>query len=107
MKGFSYQGISDGVAAGYIERWGNADWETIKRSLTKPELLCPKLTDFASYRGCGYRKGLKTCGNPDVLPTCPVPTLPLRKGSLNEQATRCICSCATAAAVTWLLGSTS
>jgi hypothetical protein len=86
MHGFSYQGISDRVAAAYIARHGNADWEQLERALADQGSLCPKLQGFESYRGCRYRKAARTCGNPEGLASCPVPALPLRKGSLNEQA---------------------
>ena len=86
MDGFSYQGISDEIAAGFIARHGNASWPGVSHSLKQPGDRCLKLADFESYRGCRYRKASRTCGNPDQLPTCPVPSLPLRKGILNEQA---------------------
>ena len=86
MDGFSFQGISDANARAFIARHGNADWATLQGALAQTDGLCPKLHDFVSYRGCGYRKTLRSCGNPEALPSCPVPTLPLRKGVLNEQA---------------------
>ena len=86
MDGFSYQGISDAVALGYIGRHGNATWEGIEQALANSKSGCPKLISFQTYRGCGYRKTARTCQNPDELSGCPVPSLPLRKGSLNEQA---------------------
>jgi hypothetical protein len=86
MNGFSYQGISDLIADAYIARHGNADWEVVARALADPEPKCPKLENFESYRRCAYRKAARTCGNLETLPSCPVPSLPLRKGSLNEQA---------------------
>ncbi|MEX2672787.1 MAG: hypothetical protein WD294_11835, partial [Phycisphaeraceae bacterium] len=86
MDGFSYQAISDQTALAYIANHGNADWPTVETLLGARDHRCPKLTDFGSYRGCRYRKSAWTCGNPETLPTCPVPSLPLRKGILNEQA---------------------
>jgi hypothetical protein len=86
MGGFSYQGISDSNAESYIAKYGNADWFEIESGLAEPRGRCPKLDGFDAYRGCGYRKTIRTCGNPEALGTCPVPSLPLRKGSLNEQA---------------------
>ncbi|MES0048589.1 hypothetical protein [Mesorhizobium sp. M0053] len=91
IDGFSYQGIRDSHARAYIEKHGNAEWYGVTAALSREgrsseEELCPKLTDFDSYRGCRYRKATQTCANPDSLAKCPVPRLALRKGVLNEQA---------------------
>src|ERR1700686_5202381 len=86
MGSFSFQGISDRIAQDYIDRHGNATWETVEAAIADHPCPCPKLGSFESYRDCGYRKGLATCRNPPDLPTCPVPPLPLRKGDLNQQA---------------------
>ena len=85
IKSFSYHGISDRIAADYIDTHGNACFTVIKKDLAAP-LPCPKLVDFESYRGCGYRKTGQTCGNRSALAKCPVPKAPLRKGGLNETA---------------------
>ena len=86
MHGFSYQGISDAIASAYIARHGNAQWEQIQQALAGQDVRCPKLQGFESYRDCRYRKAARHCGNPEGLASCPLPSLPLRKGSLNEQA---------------------
>ncbi|MFI0847762.1 hypothetical protein [Mesorhizobium sp. IMUNJ 23232] len=87
MDGFSYQGISDAVAQNYVAKHGNAEWSDIERMLDGPESEgCPKLESFHNFSGCGYRKSSHTCANMAALPSCPVPTLPLRKGVLNQQA---------------------
>src|SRR5687767_12137925 len=84
MASFAFQGISDANARDFIARHGNADWEHLARALADAKEPCPKLRDFDSYRGCRYRKTIRSCANPDALPYCPVPALPLRKGILNE-----------------------
>ena len=56
MDGFSYQAISDQAARAYIANHGNADWSIVKALLGTGVPLCPKLTDFTSYRSCRYRK---------------------------------------------------
>ena len=86
MDGFSYQGIADSIATGFIARHGNAQWAVVAEALAGGGSDCPKLSDFSTYRNCSYRKGQWDCSNPQALPACPVPTLPLRKGILNEQA---------------------
>jgi len=82
----SLQGISDQIAFGYIEKWGNATYAGLAQRLETTRCACPKLRDFASYTGCSYRKGKGTCANPQHLRLCPVRQLPLRKGLLNIQA---------------------
>lgn len=86
MDGFSYQGISDAGARGFIAKHGNADWAEVEQALTGGTLVCPKLENFDAYHGCGFRKSTQICANPDALSSCLVPRLPLRKGQLNETA---------------------
>jgi hypothetical protein len=86
MDSFSFQGISDRIAADYIERNGNARWEQVQRAVDNHRCSCPKLAGFETYIGCGYRKAAVTCRNPTDLFDCPVPTLTLRKGDLNQLA---------------------
>jgi hypothetical protein len=86
MTSFSFQGISDRIASNYIEAHGNANWSVIEKGLGHRRQRCPKLENFETYRDCGYRKTAATCRNPSDLPGCPVPSLPLRKGDLNQLA---------------------
>ena len=86
MTSFSFQGISDRIAWDYIQAHGNASWSLIERALDSHRCPCPKLEGFEAYRGCGYRKSAATCSNLADRPTCPVPSLPLRKGDLNQLA---------------------
>ena len=83
---FSFQGISDRIASDYIEAHGNASWSVIEAALANHPCPCPKLGGFPNYKDCGYRKTAASCRNPTDLPTCPVPSLPLRKGDLNQLA---------------------
>ncbi len=86
MEGFSFQGISDRIASGYIDNHGNATWPTVESLLGETSCECPKLVDVGTYRRCGFRKAAATCANPNELPRCPVAGLPLRKGDLNQLA---------------------
>lgn len=86
MDGFSFQGITDANAMRFIADHGNAEWEVVSRLTSAGEGSCAKLADFAHYRGCRFRKSGRSCSNPIALNDCPVPTLDLRKGGLNEQA---------------------
>ena len=81
----SFQGISDAVADGYIDRNGNVTWSEIKRSLRqKPG--CHKLQGYWGFTGCQYHKGFQTCAEPDHFDECPLPRHRLRNGRLNQTA---------------------
>ena len=86
MEIFSFQGISDSIAWNYIEKHGNADWKEIRTLLRDNPLHCPKLKAFEAYKNCGYRKMAQTCNVQELIATCVVPRLPLRKGDLNQLA---------------------
>lgn len=86
MRGLSFQGISDRIAEAYIDHHGNAVLDELQGLLVKRPGKCSLLLSFESYRGCGYRKLGNSCSNPDLLPNCPVPLAPLRKGALNQLA---------------------
>jgi hypothetical protein len=86
MESFSFQGISDRIAWSYIEDHGNASWYVVEAGLEATRCQCPKLGSFDAYTGCRYRKIPRTCAEPTFMDLCPVPTLPLRKGDLNQLA---------------------
>lgn len=81
----SFQGISDSVASGYIERNGSIAWAEIELRLSKGP-SCPKLRSYWHYKGCGFRKSKGTCSRPDHYAGCPVPKHRLRNGRLNQTA---------------------
>ena len=82
---FSYQGISDQVARGYMERHGTATWAELQQAL-KARCSCPKLRSYWHYEGCRYDKGSRTCSEPGHIDACPVPRPLLRNGRLNQTA---------------------
>jgi len=82
---FSYQGISDAVAAGYMARHGQATWADIQRGLDAAP-SCPKLQSYWHFHGCRYRKGSATCAEPGHIARCPLPRQNLRNGHLNQAA---------------------
>ncbi|MGA7308556.1 MAG: hypothetical protein WBX05_06360 [Pseudolabrys sp.] len=85
MHQLSFQGISDAVADGYIDRHGNVTWADIAASLaTNPG--CDKLQGYWGFTGCQYHKGAQTCAEPDEFGDCPLPRHPLRNGRLNQTA---------------------
>ena len=47
---------------------------------------CPKLTSYTAFEGCRFSKSIQTCGMPEHLPVCTLPSHELRKGSLNQTA---------------------
>jgi hypothetical protein len=85
MAALSYQGISDQVAADYIERHGLATWPLIERDLHRRP-SCPKLASYWHFHDCHYNKTRYTCAEPDHLPDCPLPNHWLRNGRLNQSA---------------------
>lgn len=80
---FSYQGISDRVAASYIEEHGSISWSDIESGLRKKQ-SCPKLKSYWHFEKCGYLKAKRTCSCPEHLSNCPLPKRNLRNGRLNQ-----------------------
>jgi hypothetical protein len=85
MEAVSYQGVSDAVAAGYMEAHGNASADQIAQDLDAHP-ACDKLHSYWQFNGCGYRKSRGSCNRPDLIGDCPLPRLDLRNGSLNQAA---------------------
>jgi hypothetical protein len=85
MEAVSYQGVSDAVAAGYMEAHGVASADQIAQDLDAHP-ACAKLEAYWQFDGCGYRKTRGTCNRPDLIGDCPLPRLDLRNGSLNQAA---------------------
>jgi hypothetical protein len=85
VEALSYQGIADRIAHDYMKRHGKARWASINASLSRNP-SCPKLNSYWHFDNCGYRKAAATCSEPQHLPACPLPALPLRNGNLNQMA---------------------
>src|ERR1700730_14169507 len=85
MSALSYQGISDQVAYGYMERHGRARWRGIEEGLDRGA-SCPKLKTYWHFHDCRYDKVSRTCAEPDHIERCPLPNLDLRNGRLNQTA---------------------
>jgi len=81
----SYQGISDRVASGYMDRHGRPRWRDIDAKLSHGT-TCPKLQSYWHYHGCRYDKISRSCSEPDHIDDCPVPSHDLRNGRLNQTA---------------------
>jgi hypothetical protein len=79
----SFQGISDSVAAGYMERNGRIRWQELQDAVAQRP-SCPKLRSYWHFHGCHYRKNSGTCSQPDHIKACPLPLAPLRNGNLNQ-----------------------
>jgi hypothetical protein len=84
LGAFSYQGISDQVARGYIRKHGNVTWSDVLANLDAPP--CPLLRTYWHFDGCRYDKGSFSCSQPDHIDTCPLPRHRLRNGRLNQTA---------------------
>lgn len=85
MSAVSYQGISDQVAYGYMEKHGRATWRQIKQGLDRGA-SCPKLRSYWQFHGCRFDKVSRTCAEPDHIGRCPLPKFNLRNGRLNQTA---------------------
>jgi hypothetical protein len=85
LEAFSYQGISDQVARGYIRKHGGVTWSDIASNVdgTQP---CPLLQTYWHFDGCRYDKGSARCSEPEHIALCPVPRHRLRNGRLNQTA---------------------
>jgi hypothetical protein len=82
----SLQGISDGVAIGYMRDHGRPSYADIGAKLSREKRACPRLRSYWHYCGCGYRKAASTCAEPNRLRRCCVPTHDFRNGRLNQTA---------------------
>jgi hypothetical protein len=85
MAALSYQGISDQVAFGYMERHGRVRWRQIKQGVDRGA-SCPKLKSYWHFHDCRYDKISRTCAEPDHIRRCPLPNHDLRNGRLNQTA---------------------
>jgi hypothetical protein len=85
MSALSYQGISDRVAYGYMERHGRAQWHEIDAKVAASP-TCPKLKSYWQFQSCRYDKISTTCSEPDHIDACPLPSHQLRNGRLNQMA---------------------
>jgi hypothetical protein len=85
MTILSYQGIADRIVDQYLADHGNVTWTEIAAAIAnRPD--CPKLGGFWCFDDCRYEKLSGQCSQPAYIPTCPVPTHPLRNGRLNQTA---------------------
>jgi hypothetical protein len=85
MHDFSFQGISDEIAANYMRRHGQATWRSVRKNLARGP-ACPKLKSYWHFHACRYEKTSGTCAEPDHITACPLPTHRLRNGHLNQIA---------------------
>ena len=85
MHDFSFQGISDQIAANYMARHGQATWAAVRNNLARRP-TCPKLQTYWHFHDCRYEKTSGTCAEPDHIAACPLPTHRLRNGHLNQIA---------------------
>src|SRR4029077_2611653 len=79
----SFQGISDAVAAGYMDQHGSVRWAEIAEALSRNP-TCPKLGGYWGFSTGRDHKGSRTCAEPGHFDACPMPRHPLRNGRLNQ-----------------------
>ena len=82
---FSFQGISDEIAANYMAKHGQATWASVRKNLDRRP-KCPKLQTYWQFDDCRYQKTSGTCAEPNHIDTCPLPSHQLRNGHLNQIA---------------------
>jgi hypothetical protein len=82
---FSFQGISNEIAANYMRRHGQATWRSVRKNFAERP-TCSKLKSYWHFHACRYEKTGGTCAEPDHLAACPLPTHRLRNGHLNQIA---------------------
>jgi hypothetical protein len=82
---FSFQGISDEIAANYMAKHGQATWASVCKNLDR-QASCPKLQAYWDFHDCRYEKTTGTCAEPNHIGTCPLPSHQLRNGHLNQIA---------------------
>lgn len=85
IEALSYQGISDAIAADYIEQHGTVRWRDIADALARNP-SCPKLGGYWLFYDCGYEKTFSSCNEPSRIATCSLPHHSLRNGRLNQTA---------------------
>jgi hypothetical protein len=83
VEALSFQGISDSVASGYMERHGSVRWSDIAEAL-RQNPSCPKLGGYWRFYDRSYHKGSETCSEPGRIDACPLPRHPLRNGRLTD-----------------------
>jgi hypothetical protein len=82
---FSFQGISDAVAIGYIAQHGNIRYAAIADALSQTP-SCPRLVGYWCFYDCQYAKATGSCSEPSRIEACPLPRHSLRNGRLNQTA---------------------
>jgi hypothetical protein len=85
VAALSYQGISNQVAAEYMERHGSATWADIDQKAGQG-ITCPKLKSYWHFYDCRYAKISRTCSERDHIDACPLPSHQLRNGRRNQMA---------------------
>lgn len=87
IRQFAYQGVADKAAETFIERHGICTFAGLSPQFNRRTALpCPKLSSFAAYSACRYKRSAHTCSHPEHLARCPVPLAGGRKGILSEAA---------------------
>ena len=85
MYDFSFQGISDEIAANYMAKHGQATWGSVRKNLDRRP-KCPKLQTYWHFHDCRYEKTSRTCAEPDHIGDLPAANPSLRNGHLNQMA---------------------
>ncbi|MCC0056774.1 MAG: hypothetical protein H6883_11620 [Rhodobiaceae bacterium] len=85
MQVSAYQGISDAAAEGYAAEHGHVAAAELREALDQSP-ACPKLKGYWTFASCRFHKGSRTCTEPELVDSCPLPRHDLRNGRLNQTA---------------------
>jgi hypothetical protein len=80
-----YQGMSDANVDAFTASNGHVGWTDIASAIAAAP-SCRKLGSYWAFDGCGYRKTARSCAEPGLMSSCPLPALPLRNGRLSQAA---------------------
>lgn len=83
-RGFNFSGVSDAIAASFLERHGEASMAEVGRGIDQAQ--CAKLAHFENFTACGFQKTARRCAMPKLLRRCPVPQHDARNGRLAQAA---------------------
>ena len=94
VEALSFQGISDAVAAGYMDQHGSVRWADIAEALSRTP-SCPKLAGIGGSTTAGITKGPAPALSPVTSMPAPCPATRCATATSTRWRTACSCSCGT------------
>ena len=87
---FSFQGISDEIAANYMAKHGQATWTSIRSNLDR-QPNCPKLQTYWHFHDCRYEKTSGTCADRTTFGPALCRLISCETATSISLLTACIC----------------